>query len=98
MNPLVEQQLKQIRALVAELGETVMRCQGDLDKQRAAYDELRKKYWGRSRQVAVISQHESDFETLTSENELLRNQHQELRERLERVLTNAKALAGRFNV
>ena len=96
MNPIVEQQLRQITALVEELRLTLVETKGLLKEKQQAYSELTQKYWGRGKEIAIISRNEEEFRALSEENERLHAQNRELQERLERILAYTKALSEEF--
>ena len=96
MNALIREQLKRIQQLTEELREAFQQSSENLIEKQKAYQDLAQKYWGRGKDIAVLNRNEEDYTVLAEENERLRNQHKELKERLERVLKHTKALVAEF--
>jgi lipopolysaccharide biosynthesis regulator YciM len=97
MNPLIEQQLKQIRALVEDLGGLLRETQQQLEEKQKAYLKLTQEYWSRGSKIAVLDRNEEEYQVLLEENDRFKKQKKELRERLERVLSCTKALQAEFH-
>jgi len=93
LKPLVQQQLKNIEALLDDLREALGDTNAALKKKQAAYTELTRLYWSRGSKVAALDHNAAEYEVLTRNNERLEQQRQELRARLERVLAHTKSLA-----
>jgi len=96
VNPLIEQQLKQIGTLIEDLRKRIGDSQQKLKDKQAAYLELTQEYWSRGSKIAVLDRNEEDYNALSEENERLQSQHAQFREQLERILAYTKALLGEF--
>ena len=96
MNPLIQQQFKEIESLAGELRRVLLENKKELKKKRTAFADLTERYWGRGSKLAVRDRNEADYEGLCEENDRLRRQNAEFRERLEHILSCTKTLIGEF--
>jgi uncharacterized membrane protein YgaE (UPF0421/DUF939 family) len=93
MNPMLENQLKLIRADLDVVREIVVTGREDKKKQHEAYVKLTKQYWQRGSEIAVLKQNDEEFRQISAENEAMRERERQVMERLERILSHTKALA-----
>lgn len=97
MNPLVAQQLKEIARTVEELGESVRVLCGQLQTVSTAREDLQKKVWSQSREVHLLRQQLEEFPELKSQCEQFRSLKSDLEQRLQSVLSYARALGAEYH-
>lgn len=93
MNPLVKTYLQQIEQSIAGLGEVLADGRAEIARQQDARDKLQQQVWSKSKEMAVLQEAASDYDTLLKANERYRERHAQLEEHLKKVLAYTRALA-----
>jgi len=97
VNPFLSKKLDHINTELGQLEANVDELTAKLRNEHDRRIEIVKKYWGKGREAAVLSQNAGTYARIAEENERLNRKNQEIRDRLENVLRHTKALAKRFS-
>lgn len=94
MNPILKRHVDQVHALLDDLGSVLDARRSELNHQREQREELLQRFWSQSRELAVLREGARQTEDLRTRNQALLARHEQVRESLERLLEQTKALAG----
>ena len=96
MNPLVAEQLKQIRQGVQDLCAILAQADEEVVRQTQARDRLQQLQWSQSKQIAVLKEGQEELPFLRKQNDELTKQCDEIRARLKRILQYTRALGDEY--
>ena len=96
MNPLVAQQLKKISGRVDELRDTLSKAYEQLDAVTETRDDLQRRNWTQSRELALLKGNLDGVAEMREENARLHHIVDDLSGRLRTVLHHVRSLGSHF--
>ncbi len=92
MNRMLQNLLVQVDSSIDEVGEILRQHRDRTGQLQSQHDLLRKQHWGQKKELVVLREQTEHIAQVQEENERFQALRSELRQRLERILTQTKVL------
>lgn len=93
MNEIIRTYLKNLEKSVDAIEHALRGHRAQMQSQNEAYERLTQQYWGRGKELSILSDASARLESVSAENEKLRSAHEQVQAALQRVRDYVKDLS-----
>jgi hypothetical protein len=94
MNPIIRKLFEQVHAAIDDLNEGIVRQQEALQAQKKKNEEALQRHWSQSRELSLLRDLSTQTAALRERNAALMARHDQMRERLQYLLEQTRALTA----
>lgn len=92
MNPLLEKKFERVRAQLEQLREVLEANREDTQRQHEEKEDLLQEQWRQRKRSTTLSRIAEDYDALETENEAFRDDQEQIKERMGRLLKYTRSL------